>query len=170
MGSLMALFLRREKCLLATALPNTHSRSASREPPSTMARQTVISSTAALLPSQDGTWGKGQSLVTVLTSFAVEGRGTMSERVCSRRAFSTQGFPSSSRWKCLHQLFNTISLMSGFSSNKTLLRAMSPVLKELRSPAAAVINRQSLRWTGAQTNLNNHLLSIQCQSTRARKR
>lgn len=58
----------------------------------------------------------------------------------------------------------------GFSSNRTLLHAMSPALREPHSPAAAVMNRQSPRWTGAQTNLTNHLRSIQCQSTRPRKR
>lgn len=167
----MALFLRREKCLLATALTNTHSRSASGEPPSTTACQAVISSMAALLPSQDSTQGTGQSPVSALTGFAIEGQGTMmSECVSRRRAFSTQGFPSSSRWECLQQLFNTIFLMSGFSSNRTLLRAMLPALREPHSPAAAVMNRQSPRWTGAQTNLTNHLRSIQCQSTRPRKR
>lgn len=85
-----------------------------------------------------------------------------------------QGFPSSRRWKYLHQLFNTISLMSGFSSNKILLCAISPAFREPRTPAVAVT---SLLWIvchrdGWKPNLTSptHLFSRQCQSTRARER
>lgn len=45
--------------------------------------------------------------------------------------------------------------MSGFNSKKILLRAVSPVFGEPRSPTVAVMNCLSQRWMEAQTPLTN---------------
>lgn len=84
-----------------------------------------------------------------------------------------QGFPSSRRWKYLHQLFNTISLMSEFSLNKILLCAISPAFRKPRAPAVAIT---LLLWIvchrdGWKPKLTSptHLFSRQSQSARASK-